>query len=285
MTLQIKYTKGFVHSKDGTIIGYRQFGHGPALVLVHGGIMASQNFMKLGAALSDEFTVCIPDRRGRGLSGSYGNDFSLEKEGEDMQALIHKTGAQNIFGLSSGAVVTLQTAIMEPLLKKVALYEPPLIVPGTNPTSWVDKYERNMAKGNLGAALLSIAKGTGDSSVLTFLPQFFTIPLINKAINVQFKKVTGDVVPLKALIPTMHYDTIIVNDAIGILEKCRDLHADLFLLGGEKSQPYLKMALEAIRKVVPRAKCTEFRGVGHLAADNGGKPGLVAKELIVFFKH
>jgi len=31
--------------------------------------MAPQNFMKLGQALASEFTVYIPDRRGRGLSG------------------------------------------------------------------------------------------------------------------------------------------------------------------------------------------------------------------------
>jgi pimeloyl-ACP methyl ester carboxylesterase len=59
------YTKGSVTSKDGTVIGYRQLGSGPGLILVHGGMAASQHFMKLASSLADVFTVYIPDRRGR----------------------------------------------------------------------------------------------------------------------------------------------------------------------------------------------------------------------------
>ncbi|MEU1641010.1 alpha/beta hydrolase, partial [Nonomuraea sp. NPDC005701] len=58
-----------VRSADGTTIGYRRSGRGPGLILVHGGMQASQHFTKLAAALSTEFTVYVPDRRGRGLSG------------------------------------------------------------------------------------------------------------------------------------------------------------------------------------------------------------------------
>jgi pimeloyl-ACP methyl ester carboxylesterase len=72
MSTSQKYTKSSVTSKDGTIIGYRQMGSGPGIIIMHGGISSSQYYMKLGAALSDEFTVYIPDRRGRGLSGSLG---------------------------------------------------------------------------------------------------------------------------------------------------------------------------------------------------------------------
>jgi len=63
-----------VVSRDGTTIGYRQMGSGPGLVLVHGGMQASQNLMKLATALAAEFTVCVLDRRGRGLSGPFGDD-------------------------------------------------------------------------------------------------------------------------------------------------------------------------------------------------------------------
>src|SRR5436190_23236876 len=105
-----KYTTDFVTSKDGTKIGYRQLGKGEGLILVHGGMMYSQNFMKLAELLANEFTVYIPDRRGRGLS-LRSDIYGLTAESEDIQALIYKTKAQNIFGLSSGAIVTLQTAI------------------------------------------------------------------------------------------------------------------------------------------------------------------------------
>src|SRR5674536_392631 len=66
------FTSSSVTSSDGTIIGYRQLGSGSGIILVHGGASASQSYMKLGALLSDTFTVYIPDRRGRGLSGPFG---------------------------------------------------------------------------------------------------------------------------------------------------------------------------------------------------------------------
>src|SRR5450631_2882100 len=82
------YTIDSVTSQDGTTIGYRQLGHGPGLLLVHGGMMTSQNFLKLATALSNEFTVYVYDRRGRGLSGSYGENYSMKKECEDLDALL-----------------------------------------------------------------------------------------------------------------------------------------------------------------------------------------------------
>ena len=66
------YTKGTVSSADGTQIGYRQLGSGPGLILLHGGVNASQHLMRLGSQLAHTFTVYIPDRRGRGLSGPLG---------------------------------------------------------------------------------------------------------------------------------------------------------------------------------------------------------------------
>jgi pimeloyl-ACP methyl ester carboxylesterase len=71
------YTTDSVTSKDGTKIGYRQMGSGPGIILLHGGVNASQHLMKLGTSLLDEFTVYIPDRRGRGLSGPISDKYSI----------------------------------------------------------------------------------------------------------------------------------------------------------------------------------------------------------------
>jgi len=42
--------------------------------------------MKLATELSDEFTIQVPDRRGRGMSGSFGDNYSVIKECEDLAA-------------------------------------------------------------------------------------------------------------------------------------------------------------------------------------------------------
>jgi pimeloyl-ACP methyl ester carboxylesterase len=286
MSSKKSYTTDFVTSKDGTKIGYRQLGSGAGLLLVHGGMMSSQNFMKLGELLSSKFTVYIPDRRGRGLSGAHGDNYCLLAESDDLLAIIKKTKAENIFGLSSGAIVVLQTALVEPCVKKIALYEPPIPVNGTEPAAWVGGYEHAMAEGNLGKAMISIVKGTGDNSFLGKLPSFMTIPFMNFAIKADAKDKEGNgknEVSLKTLISTMHFDPKLVSQSDDIITKCKSLRADVLLLGGQKSQQYLKAALDALSFALPKLKRIELKGVGHLAADNGGNPKVVAKELCNFF--
>ena len=45
-----------------------------------------------------------------------------------MEALLTATGSRNVFGLSSGAIISLQAALTLPAIRKVALYEPPLSI-------------------------------------------------------------------------------------------------------------------------------------------------------------
>jgi len=130
----IPYTRGSVISND-TTIGYRQIGSGPGLLILHGGVQASQHYMRLAAALADAFTVFLSDRRGRGLSGPPGDQYSMAQECEDVDALLHKTGAQFVFGHSAGGLVALQAGLTLPSIHKVAVYEPPLSLLGSVPTS------------------------------------------------------------------------------------------------------------------------------------------------------
>ncbi|MFI1914904.1 alpha/beta fold hydrolase [Nocardia sp. NPDC020380] len=122
---------GEVRADDGTRIGYRRTGRGPAVVLVHGAMMTSQLFEGLAAALAADFTVYSPDRRGRGLSGPTGPGYGIGTEIADLAVLLRETGAHNVFGLSSGALISLNAALELPEIRKLALYEPPLAVPRT----------------------------------------------------------------------------------------------------------------------------------------------------------
>src|SRR3954470_3608775 len=83
-----RYTTGAVTSRDGTPIGYRRLGQGPGVVLLHGAMESAHSHMQLAAALADAFTVYLPDRRGRGRSGPYSADYSIQKDIEDMDALL-----------------------------------------------------------------------------------------------------------------------------------------------------------------------------------------------------
>lgn len=78
-TTQHPYATGTVTSKDGTTIGYRQLGQGPGVVMLHGAMESAQSHMQLATALADAFTVYLPDRRGRGLSGPFGADTACRR--------------------------------------------------------------------------------------------------------------------------------------------------------------------------------------------------------------
>ncbi len=273
------YSIGSVISKDGTAIGYRQCGKGPGVILVHGSMMSSQNFMGLSIALSDSYTVYVPDRRGRGMSGPHGDNYSIAKECEDIQALVGKTDARFIFGLSSGAIIALYSALMLPALTKVALYEPPLSAGGFSSNAWVKRYEQELVQDKLGAAFTSIIQGTADKGLMGMLPRFVLVPVMNMMIKAEAKEVKEDTVSVTSLIPTFHYDAMLVSETEGQMEKYTQLAADVLLMGGSKSIGYLGTALDALEKMLPHCRRVELPGLGHIAADNSGKPELVARLL------
>jgi pimeloyl-ACP methyl ester carboxylesterase len=316
------YGTGSVTSRDGTTIGYRQLGCGPGVIAVHGGMQAAQNLMKLAGALADSFTVYLPDRRGRGLSGPPGSRYSLATECEDIDALAQATGAGNIFGLSSGAIIALQAALALPAIGKAALYEPPLSVNGSTPTGWVARYDREVTQGKLASAAITAARGTQTAPpVLRFMPRIAVELLLNAALRpggnraggrgspaggsparraalrmllwplrkaAQRNQAPGEAasrhdVPLRTLVPTMHYDAQLVLETEGTLHTFASTPADMLLLGGSKSPAYLKTSLDALASVLPRAQRAELTGCDHLAPDNSGAPERVAQKLRSFF--
>ena len=252
-------------------------------MLVHGGMQSSQNLMTLAARLSDAFTVYVPDRRGRASSGAFGERYGLARECEDLDALLTKTDARDVFGLSSGALVVMHAELSLPRIRKVALYEPPFPIDGT-PTRWVARFDEEVARGDLASAMVTVIKGTGDSTLLRALPRFLFAPLMRRAIHEDQRRVRRNDVAIAALIPTMHYDPQLVRELEGRIGDFRAMRADVLLLGGAKSRRFLRAALDALALVIPRAERVEFPGVGHLAADNRGKPELVARELRRFFR-
>src|SRR5262249_19169927 len=162
-----------------------------------------------------------------------------------------------------------------PELKRVAIYEPPLPVDEQDPPdSWAASYEQNLAKGDLAAALVSVLKGTDDSP-LSMLPGFVLTRVFRLGINGDAKETQVGDVPIH----TMHYDAQIVNKMGGKSGGFKDVRADVLLLGGARSRSFLKSALDYLGKTLPHSKRIEFPGVGHLAADNDGKPEMVAAEL------
>lgn len=257
-------------------------GSGPAVVLVHGGMQAAQNLMKLAAALSEEFEVVVPDRRGRGSSGPYGDGDGVDQEAEDLQAIVAETGAEWIFGLSSGALLALRAAATTPALRLVALYEPPLSIDGSVPTSWMPQYERQIASGKPMAAIVTVLKGLRIDPAMQHVPDVMIRTMLVAAAR-SSSAGPGDV-RLEELVPTMHVDMQIVRRMADSGGDYADLDADVLLLGGTRSPDYLTAAVDELERRLPTTRRVAFDGLGHTAPNDDGDPDRVAVELRSFFR-
>ena len=281
------YLTGSVISKDGTTIGYRQLGRGPGVVVLHGAMEAAQSHMQLAEALAATFTVYLPDRRGRGLSGPYGKDHGIQKDVEDMDAILTKTGAHYVLGVSSGAIIWLQAALALPAIHKAAIFEPPLMLNGSAPTASLTRLDKEIAEGKVASALITgMKEAQMGPPLLNAMPRWLLEPLTKMAMASEEKKAKVDDVPMRALAPTLHYDFQLVIETGGALESFRGTRAEVLLLGGSKSPAYLKAALDALEKVLPHVTRIEFPGLGHGASgntDRGGRPERVAQALRRFF--
>ena len=287
---QAAYTTDSVISKDGTKIGYRQLGHGPGVMMLHGAMESAQSHMGLAQALADQFTVYLPDRRGRGLSGAYRKDYSTQDAVDDLDALLTKTGARNLFGVSSGAMVCLQAALKLTGIDRLALYEPALIVNHSVSTDFLARYDREIAEGKIAAALVTGMKGAHmGPPILNAMPRFLLEYFSKQGMAAEDKTAQPGDVTMRVLAPTLHYDFQLIVDLAETLDSYRALQTNVLLLGGSQSPAFLKIALDALEKTLPNAKRVEFPGLDHggssdLSQTNrNGHPEIVAPELRRFF--
>ena len=265
-----------VVSADGTMIGYRMLGSGPGLVIVHGGMRASQHYLRLAEALADTYTVYIPDRRGRGMSGAAGDDYSMAKELEDLSALLKKTGAQFMFGHSSGGLITLEAALRFPV-KKIAVYEPAMSINGSMPTAWFPKFERALAKNDPATAMAMLIKGLRLNASMNLVPARMIAGLMHLAMR------GSEGSEMATLVYTFPLDMALVKGLESTSEKYLDIRAETLLIGGNKSPAYLRDALRILAKTIPGAKLREIQGLSHNAPDTDA-PEIIAGGLKQFLR-
>jgi len=276
---------GSVTSKDGTTIGYRQLGHGPGVVLLHGIMESAQSHTQLAEELAGDFTVYLPDRRG--LSGLQGAHYCIRKEVEDLDALLDKTEATRVFGVSAGAVICLQAALTLTAIEKAAIFEPPLLINGSVSTAFLTRFDEEMAEGKVASALVTAMKGSQmGPPVLNLVPRALLELLTKMMTAVEDKKAKPGDVTMSMLASTLHDDFQLSVETAGALESFNAIGAETLLLGGSKSPAYFRVALDALEHVLPNATRIEFSGLNHGASGNtnrGGKPERVAQELRRFF--
>jgi pimeloyl-ACP methyl ester carboxylesterase len=286
-------TQGTVTSHDGTEIGYYKTGQGPAVVVLHGSMESARSHTLLAEALASDFTVYLPDRRGRGLSGPQRPDHTVRTEVEDLEAVLTAAGADRAFGVSAGGAVVLEAARTLPL-KQIALYEPAIVADGAPHREWLIRFDQEIARGDLAGGMVTSMFGFEMApAFLKVIPRGLLRKMTEKMMAKEERQAPAGTITMRQLAPTIHVEGTIVAELGGTFDNFRALNADVLLLGATKGLPGLKPGRATLEKVLPHCRRIEFDGYDHgSSSDPGGvnptgKPEAVrriAEEVKAFFK-
>ena len=268
-----------VVSKDGTNIGYTVTGQGPGLILVQGAMGTAHNYRDLAQALSSDFTVYTPDRRGRGMSPKlFTAEHKIQRDVEDIEALCRHSGATSIFGLSSGAVIALTCTLRIESIRRAVIYEPPFYLHRGIDKERVERFHREVNNRHWVDAMTT----AGEIVKLAPLPILLLPRWLRKRFTAKFMEGLGGgggYTPLEDLLPAMRFDFEVVAEMSRQTRIFERLNKEVLLLGGTNIPKYLKLALQELAGTLPHATRRTLPGLDHAApwnAERGGAPMVVA---------
>jgi pimeloyl-ACP methyl ester carboxylesterase len=245
-----------VTSKDGTTIAYEKRGSGPAVIVVEGALgYRSLGFnSRLSELLAPHFTVYAYDRRGRGES-SNGMPFAVEREVEDIEALIDEAGGKAfVFGTSSGACLALEAAIkLGDKIGKLAMYEPPYNSEEAARPEWKE-YRQNLAEllaeDRRGEAVALFMRFVGTpSDMIEGMRQALVWPM------------------LESVAPTLIYDADAIGEDRSVpVQRAAKMTIPVLALDGGANlaiMPFMHATATALAKAIPHAQHRTLEGQTH----------------------
>ena len=257
----------FTTSADGTTIAYDVTGAGPALVVVEGAMC--QRTMGVGkilkAALADRFAVHCYDRRGRGSSGPGATAYDVQREVEDLAAVLDAAGGRpHVLGASSGGALALEAARQGLPIDRLAVYEAPFKVDATAAPNDPD----------LGRQVQALVdEGRRSEAVRLFMrvvgvprPMIALMPLLPA-----WRQITG-------IAHTLPYDFAIVLP----FQQGESLPAghyagvepETLVIAGGKSPEYMRNAQAAIVAQLPHGRLVTLPGQTHMVRAKATAPVL-----------
>lgn len=236
-------------SADGTPIGYFRRGVGPALVITHGSVAVSDNWIPATEHLARDFTCLVMDRRGRGRSGD-AIRYDLSTEAEDIAAVMAIAGpGANLMGHSYGALCALAYAERHPVDGTLLLFEPPLAVDGPVVGDALHTYRQLIASGDYDKAI--------EFAVINIVqvpPE--QIPALRE---------TPMWASLVELSPTWTRELEQIDKLGDDLTHYSSITARTHVIAGTETTPFLYASAQALVDVIPTASITYLEGMDHFA--------------------
>jgi pimeloyl-ACP methyl ester carboxylesterase len=257
----------FVTSADGTAIAYDVTGTGPAVVVVEGALC--QRTMGTARAvaplLSEHYAVVAYDRRGRGESGPGSSPYAVQREVEDLVAVLEAAAPDAfVVGASSGAALALEALRAGIPVRKVALYEAPFILDDTHAPNDAD----------LGVRTRQLIDGGRPGDAVKLFMRTVGVP----AFGLLMMRVLPVWKKLCAVAPTLPNDYAIVLEhqqgeplPAGYLS---DVKIPALVIVGGKSPVYMKNAQAALAAALPEGTLRELPGQTHIVRGKATVPVL-----------
>jgi len=257
----------YATSADGTRIAYESVGNGPALVIVEGALCsrAMGGYKTLAPSLSEHFTVTGYDRRGRGESGQGGSPYEVQREVEDLIAVLDAVGPDRyVFAASSGAALALEAARQGVPMKALAAYEAPFIVDDTHAPNDLDlpqRVEALVAADRRGDAVKLFMKVVGAPAPMVAVMPLFPVWKGLKAVAHTLAYDFRIVLPFEQAepLPAGHYASVAVPTMV---------------IAGGKSPQYMRNAQAAIAEQVPGGRLETLPGQTHMIKTKATVPAL-----------
>lgn len=255
-----------VTSADGTTIGVSAVGSGPALVLVDGAMCYRDigPSAKLADAVKDSFTVYTYDRRGRGKSGDT-QPYSTKREVEDLAAVIQLAGGKaDVYAISSGVVVALDAASHDIGIRRLALYEAPMVTDASRPAvgdRMFEQMETLVQQGKRGDAVRLFMRVVGVPGfairLMRLMPAWSKMTGIAHTLPYDFRFMEG--LQAGRSLPRDRWSTVTVPALV---------------MAGGKSSAWMRQANQELSDVLPSATYRALPGQTHMLKANAVAPVL-----------
>ena len=224
------------------------------MVVLHGSNESARSHTQLAQALASTFTVYLPDRRGRGLSGPHRPDHSMRTEIRRPAGRDGPRRRARVFGVSVSALIALQAARTTPAIGQVAVYEPALLMDTSGQyTSWVRRFDQEMAHGQTADALITSIRGL-DLAPLAFrvLPRRLLVAATDAAMKKEDAQAATGTITMRQLAPTLRYEPLLLAEMAGTIATFADVPADVLLMGGDMKRPaFIRPAFDALAQTLP----------------------------------
>jgi pimeloyl-ACP methyl ester carboxylesterase len=257
---------GEVISTDGTPITFEQVGSGSPLLLVHGTGADRTRWAAVLPQLAQHFRLYCIDRRGHGGSGDT-DPYTVEREYEDIAAVAAEVGSPvDVVGHSFGAACVLGAAPLISNIRRLVLYEPPMLQEPQTPQRSELLHQMDQA----------LADGNREAVVLILLTEMLKVPLpaVDRLRGMPAwagSVAAAHTIP-RELRNSSHYGA---NPAA-----IRAISAPaLFLLGSDSPESF-HLTTETLHTWLPNSQIVVLPGQQHSAMLTA--PGLFTREILRF---